>query len=116
MINYYINYLLFKLFIILHWIVFILMVSALPWSVVAFVNGHVALWQVVICWVTVFRTAFSPNMCPLSMAECYFAKKIDQPEKKYFVKSYVIPMLKTVNKKVGQCYHDIYLHMNSKGQ
>lgn len=89
----------------LHWAAFILLLSALPGSIVAYFAGTMPIWMVAVVWTLVIRTARSPNICPLSELECAVARRIGYPEKHLFIKYHVIPAVRMISRKAAAIYN-----------
>lgn len=76
---------LLRAIILLHYFVFIALVSALPLSII-----YQPWYMAVAVWTLVIRTAMSPEICPLSALEVKLQNMLGLEEKKKFMKQHVL--------------------------
>jgi hypothetical protein len=96
---------LYNITIITHWLVLVGLILAIPMSVL-FQPWYIAL----VIMTVVIRIAFSPSVCPLSSLECLFARKAGLPENKWFIKSHVLPAVRSLNSHLGRLYAHLMKH------
>lgn len=82
--------------IVLHWFLFIFYIAMLP---LAWFIYQIPL--AIIINTVILRIAFSNQICPLSLLENVFARKIGKKERPLFMKGHVFPVFYYIKKLIN---------------